>query len=977
MKRHVSRMICASTCAMAIAMAGPGSAQTVTVDPSDPSPDGVTTFSTIKDAVLSFDSVEGSNKDNTDPNIVEVVAFGPFDEVIPGIFGSDVTSGGALFKAVLDSSRADNSVTIRGVGVQPLILAQYNYSFAALTARGDSALIFENAIIAQSETSSDAAASGQRHLAYAIDGGHVEFDNCVVTALPSGAAGYTSKADIPAGVLNGTVPLTGDYVYPQNFAGRSALAATNPAATTGKPDASIHLTNTVVTQWGDNALALYAQNAAELFLNEGTVIANNAQGIYIRPSGGAAPNMTIAGTFINRVLIADNGGNHWINLLDAGNVSISECNIIGRPGNNCIIVDGSLGSLSIEETVFADGERGSGGSTAILFNAVPGSLVLDELTIIDHRHGIITNTLGFSGANALTISNSILGNRTNFANGITNEVNAINCAFPASGPVAVTNPPFEVTVNETNCITDDPEFSNTDWGDSGFVVVRSAAYATANSGGGPLDGAMTYVPAGTFSTVTVDATDENPNHISTFRTIQEAMLSFDEFNGGPNSTAGEPVTIEITSFGPYDEVLPAVFESNVGSGGLRCKIPQSMSPMTIKGVGVKPLILAQEVYNWSGLSVRGPVEVVYENVVAAPSVTAPPARYLSFAWEGGKVTFNNSTVLTLPASAAAATSIEDLPAGYVDGTAAFADASVQPPANGGRGILVAQAAGSQIELVNSVITQCGYADAEYWPMLAQDGGTIRLSEGTAVAHNSSGIFLRDNGGAPANLIIEGAPGNRVYFHENNYQGRGWIYAADTYGTISITECDFWGPAQDFKATPNGRPNSAIYVIGAGTDFSLTESTLMGGQRTNPGGSIGITFDVAPSNLTLGNLTFEGHRYAFITGTTMAYTIEDSIFANVHNAFANNDSVVNAVNCAFQAEGDGAITGLSFDTTVNESGSVYADPLFTSVVYGESGFAEVTNDAYVDAASDGSPLRGGGTYNGPASSVHDWMVLSAR
>ncbi len=488
--------------AAVLLLPGALAAQTVTVDPNATA-DGVTVFNTIREAVLSFDVGTGSNGADTAGNIVEIVAFGPFNEVIPGIFGDDVSTGGALALAVLtDNDRSDNTVTIRGKGVKPLILAQYVYSFAALTSRGSSGLFIENAVIAQSPTSSGDAASGQRHIAYAIDGGQVAFDDCVVTALPAESVGYTSLADLPAGVLDGTAPYTEGYVYPANFAGRATLAATNPSPTEGQPPSAVRTRNTVVTQWGGGATgnALYAQNGSRLDILEGTVISSNeGRAILIRPSGANKPDMTIQGTFSNRVLITNNLGNDWVTLDGAGTVDISECNFIGRPPQSCVRAINGIDSLSIVEAIFADGERGTGGSTAIrIDNQVPGSLTLDQLTIIDHRYAFITNTFGFSGDNALTITNSILGNRTNFANGILNEVRAINCAFPASGPVAVEQPPFEVTVHETDCIDDDPEFGGVDYGTPGFAVVHSAAYATAAQGGQPLDG------GGSFASDTVD-----------------------------------------------------------------------------------------------------------------------------------------------------------------------------------------------------------------------------------------------------------------------------------------------------------------------------------------------------------------------------------------------------------------------------------------------------------------------------------------
>jgi hypothetical protein len=959
----------------AVFLPGALAAQIVTVDPAATA-DGVTVFNTIQDAVLSFDIGTGSNAADTAPNIVEVVAFGPFDEVIPAVFGDDVSTGGAIAKIVLtDDDRSDNTVTIRGKGVKPLLLVQYAYSFAALTARGTSGLVIENAVIAQSTIASDEAASGQRFIGYAIDGGQLTFDGCVITALPAEAATYTSLSDIPAGVLDGSAALTDTYVYPANFAGRSALAATNPPATEGNDPSTVHLRDTVVTQWGNNSSALYAQNGAHLNVTEGTVLSNNARGIFIRPGGGARPHLTINGTYKNRVRISNNNfGNDWINIEDAGNVSISDCNFIGRPNQNCIRVITGVESLSITESIFADGERGTGGSTAVRFDVVPGSLTLDELTIIDHRYAFITNTFGFSGDNALTITNSILGNRTSFANGIVNVVNAINCAFPASGPVAVTNPPFELTVNEIDCIYDDPEFSGLDYGNAGFAIVRSAAYATAAQGGAPLDGGGAYVPAGIFSTVTVDKNDPKPNGISTFDSIQAAMLSFDAFSEGPNSTVGEPVTINITSFGPYDEVLAGVFEADTPSGGIRTKIPQSMSPLTIRGEGVKPLILPREVYNWAGISVRGPVEVVMENVVIAPSVTLPPSRYLAYTIDGGKASFKDSTITTLPASAASAASIDDLPSWIHDGMTPFEGGGVQAPANGGRGILVAQGPGSEIEVMDSIITQCGYKDAEYWPLLAQNEGTVRLLEGTVVANNSSGVYVRDAGGIGGNLVIQGTAGNRVFFHNNNYQGRGWIFLGP-YTNVSIEQADFYGAPQDQQDTPDGRPNSVIYVANAGSNFSISECTLIGGQRTNPGGTNAFTFAVAPTTLSMDNLTIAGHRYGIIQNQMMIYTISDSIFSNVHYAFANNNSVVNAMNCAFQASGPGAITGIGFDTIVNESGSIYADPQFTSLIYGEEGYAQVTNPLFAAAASDGSPLDGGGSFlGGVVPSVGSWFAI---
>lgn len=483
LKNRLPRVIFGLGCWVALLVSA--RAQTVYVDPAG-NVDNVTTFATINAAVKSFadDTIPGVNAGKpAEANIVKIRKFGPFDEAVPLLLGTNASGGGAVALTRLNAD--DSTLTLEGDGVKPLILGQLCYGFASLAARGQVTFVLRNLVIAPSPTTPPT-----RYTVTSVgSSSNVVLDNCVVTALPTGATAYTSLSDIPSGILTGTRPHDDTYIRP------TTPQASYGAGIQSSGTSTVTLTNTVVTQFGNQSViessALVA-NAVDGFvvLGPGCRIANNAAGIRVRNSG----SLLVRGARGNRAVIGENNyyGAGWVNLEGYARAEFSECNFIGRPqalntahaGPNSALYVITGTSLSLRECILGGGFAGSGGSIGInLINKPTGMVLIDNITILDHRYAFAHNT-----AMDYAVTNSIVAGAHSCWTDGNGTITADHCSLPTTGDSANDLIEQVCTVTQVSCTNTDPQFLSTDPADPNFAIVSNPTYVHLAQNGAVLDG---------------------------------------------------------------------------------------------------------------------------------------------------------------------------------------------------------------------------------------------------------------------------------------------------------------------------------------------------------------------------------------------------------------------------------------------------------------------------------------------------------
>jgi hypothetical protein len=471
-------------------------------------------------------------------------------------------------------------------------------------------------------------------------------------------------------------------------------------------------------------------------------------------------------------------------------------------------------------------------------------------------------------------------------------------------------------------------------------------------------------------TVTVDkslATTDTTH----FKSLRAAIMSFDWVSStttGFNAGNAEPNVINITGFGPYDEDIPMLYTSASFTADYKCKLDAADVTITLQGSGIKPLLLVRFIsYDQSGIAVLNSAAYVIRNTVIAPSPTEPPTGRLVHCLGTGIIDIQDSTLCCLPVASTAYTSIADLPAGVLDGTLAFNDSYVSCVTPGATTGMAAQASGlGTVRFTNSCITQFGVAATAGVSLCAFQSGTIRLNEGTILRNNTGGIYTRHNDATnKSRLIISGQKNNRVIIGKNNPWGNGWLDLR-LFSQVDISQCNFIGE-------PTG------YAVSVGTNgatlgsLKISECIFAEGNPATTTSAIRVAG--VPATLALDNLTILNQGLGvYYSGTAAAsINIIDSIIAGCTYGLAGA-AAFNVAYCALPDSGASANTNTSRgDATLNLGNTIYDDPMFTSEVFGTTGFAHVTNLSYSGKASTSRVLDGGGTADSINAAKREWAL----
>lgn len=456
---------------------------------------------------------------------------------------------------------------------------------------------------------------------------------------------------------------------------------------------------------------------------------------------------------------------------------------------------------------------------------------------------------------------------------------------------------------------------------------------------------QTFTVVSQTNVVTVDAT-ATPNGTNLFNTLSSALLSF--HTGGANNGFAGTNVINITNFGPYDEVIPAIGVGVVDADNF-----------VINGVlagSDKPLIRARN-NSGDGVRVEGAVAktVTLNNLVIASSNTTPPTDDLINIDSGGHtINLTNSVVTSLGAGPFA--NYAALPAGLLNGTSAHDAALAQ---SGDDGIAIGApgtGVASSLNITNSVVAQQG-AGATGDGITVANFGTVNVNPGSIVASNNrhgivatgdatsivnvdgtlaSPVQIRGNGVATAGAGVVDGGANSAVTVDNTlfFQNGTGLSISDSVAGTTVTDSMF--------------VSSTVAGVTTSTDVVTTLDRVTFFQNT-----IGVNDTVVRSAaLSITDAVFAG------AGTTGIAINAASI-----NTTLNNSALVGA---GAQALGT-AITNPG--AVIQTPAAVTADPQFVSTTYstvrsGPTYYLATRSIAYRDVASINSPgtdLGGGGLW----------------
>lgn len=521
---------------------------------------------------------------------------------------------------------------------------------------------------------------------------------------------------------------------------------------------------------------------------------------------------------------------------------------------------------------------------------------------------------------------------------------------------------------------------------------------------------------GLLQEVEVDATNGAPDGVTTFNTIWDAIESFcvstDGLTTGPNYGVPGINTINVVSFGPYDEQW-----DNIGTA-----IWGGVDPGPGEGRFIingdpanRPLLLLNEcVQGSSGSGVNLPgTQLDFNDMIIAwsDSIKVPADDGFLVLYSDGALRMNNCVLTSLPPLGAGdyATSYTqetDIPADLLDGSRPY-DSSLLPTLD--NGIWTGTSGGSdltELTLIDTVVTQQGP------DQLVCYGGSIVTILGDSVL--SSGARYGLQSGNVAQITIDGLDChsnasyglvqfsgggtldlNNVSSHDNVGLG---LYTRAQAGTPTITNSSF---------SDNGTVGVFIWG-GVAVDWVLDNLTIMnngtwGLEIYSDADTVnGISNSVVFNNGALAADDASGGNISILSDSATTFTLADSTVAIVGQttgtcvqlgrsgdsagqAFEIIDSIVMSadgvvVDSSNKGSNDPSATFSAVYGTVNGNlvtdATVITDerPVFVTVDPTHPEFLDPTNANFAGAGSGRAvDIDGVGTLNDTGVADTNWEV----
>jgi len=467
---------------------------------------------------------------------------------------------------------------------------------------------------------------------------------------------------------------------------------------------------------------------------------------------------------------------------------------------------------------------------------------------------------------------------------------------------------------------------------------------------------------GYSQTVTVDGTSAPPTN---YPTITAALLSFDSGTSGPNAGNLAPNVINVTTFGPHDVRIPVLGTGAVTLIGAAVQVVDGTEGFSIIGVGIKPLILVQnnEVSTGDGIVIQNGATNTFENLIMAPSPTGAAVGddLIYLIGTNSRLDVIDSVITCLPAASATYTSIGDIPAGLLDGSA-VADATVIR--TGDNGVFVGAAGNTNVVLNfnNSVIAQQGGGGTPDGFVLSA-GAVATIGAGSVVSATTRlGVQVSS---ITASLTVAGTLQDPVLFlNHNNVTNGDALRPFGANGPIFSVD----------HAIFNNNTVGINVFTGASLDlatFSVTNSVF----SNNLTGFIVGDDGTGTTPINISDNTFHANGVGLLINapvTPRVVSITDCIFSGAGTGINANDTVtVTLNNSALVGAGPDALTTAIVGGALltQTPAAITADPAYalSAYTFGVSrdtpdNYLQVTALAYLGAGSSSIDLTGGGTSN---------------
>lgn len=468
--------------------AGAYAANPVTVDSTNASPDGISTFNTVDSAIASW-CAGGANAGETAPFVINVVN-GPYTEAMT--VDQSVAGVGNIMGELIVQAATPVNVRINPPSVAGMRIFQDSYD-----------VTFKNFIFSPSPSSSyvmSALVTMNESTASNLTRNWVKFYDCVFTeAFDTGAPMVTDKAtalankDAIPGTRSGKMNATaGKCLMKGAVVGGTQSAMLDNCVLYGPPqigwelnvrlDDEIVVHDTLVVLCGYSAFrclgnAIASQSFTGTDVGAGptqcTAILNSpsttsttaANGKALRFEAGAAVTSTVSNVLISNSFLSGNAFIGGININgNQGNVSMDKVVIdtfgtavLVQPANTCTLSNATLHT------------SGAGGAGIQFTAAAAGSLT-------------VTDTI-FSGAGTKIVGAVPTGG-----------LSVDYASFVEAGPDAITARDESQTIAYgPNLINDDPMYVSKDPVSADAFDVDNAAYGSKGSASSNLSGGADYI----------------------------------------------------------------------------------------------------------------------------------------------------------------------------------------------------------------------------------------------------------------------------------------------------------------------------------------------------------------------------------------------------------------------------------------------------------------------------------------------------
>ena len=399
----------------------------------------------------------------------------------------------------------------------------------------------------------------------------------------------TARLDIITSTFEADLSATAARIYPRESVFEGEVDFVRSGTTTddvyggNRFEDLVSLTNAGSERW------LFANNLADTFLTDVTLITNGSDAIYLADAGGT----TSIGGDLN-IIVTGNGTNVIVANVDTSALTIAgDLNITNNSAGNSTIYIGNGGSVTVGGDVQAD-LTGTGGTCRLILADNETSFVdLNGKLKIDHSGGTNSGRILLANEGDLTIADSVIIENASAAT--SSEV------FVGSHPTSVVQLNGSVVISVNDAATDGFFFGN-DNSDVTLAAGQTLTIGTSGFDNGELSLASFNQLGGTAQNLTLTGTavlDIDSSNFTGAVNFSAPRLFTD------NTTYSQATTLSKTGATTDDSGGGNKFQSDLflnhsGTGDFRFgnNYPDSVSGnFTINHSGTAPIYFARSAKN--------------------------------------------------------------------------------------------------------------------------------------------------------------------------------------------------------------------------------------------------------------------------------------------------------------------------------------------------------------------------------------------